>query len=74
MRCLACNVRLNKRESTRKYASSGTYIDLCDRCFSHVSEEIADVSDGYDPTADDLDDNNEIEESGLSTFIEHERD
>lgn len=54
MRCLACNKRLNDKERTRKYASSGTFVDLCDRCFSTVADEIPDVEgdvpsdDGYD--------------------------
>lgn len=81
MRCLACNKGLNSRESTRKYASSGTYIDLCDRCFSYVAEEIPDVSDGIDPDQfdDDTDnesiDGNEFErEEGLSTGADGEDD
>lgn len=40
MRCLSCNRQLNDQEATRKYATSGTFIDLCDRCFSHVEEDI----------------------------------
>lgn len=48
MRCLACDKRLNDRESTRKYASSGTFVDLCDRCFSTISEDVPDV-DGEVP-------------------------
>lgn len=43
MRCLACNKRLNDKERTRKYASSGTFVDLCDRCFSTVADEIPDL-------------------------------
>lgn len=65
MRCLSCNKRLNGRESTRKYASTGTFIDLCDRCFSYVAEEIADVSDGYDPSLDIEDEGDD--DIGLST-------
>jgi hypothetical protein len=40
MRCLSCNCQLNDQEATRKYANSNTFIDLCDRCFSHVEEDI----------------------------------
>lgn len=40
MRCLACNCQLNDHESTRKYASSGSFVDLCDHCFSEVAEDI----------------------------------
>jgi len=48
MRCLACNRMLNDRESVRKYASTGTFVDLCNRCFSFVAEDIPDVDDGVD--------------------------
>jgi hypothetical protein len=41
MRCLSCNCQLNDHEATRKYASSGTFIDLCDHCFTDVEDEIA---------------------------------
>jgi hypothetical protein len=39
MRCLACNVVLNDKEATRKYASSGTFVDLCDRCFNEIEDK-----------------------------------
>lgn len=40
MRCLACNKNLSDKESTRKYASTGTFVDLCDGCFSTVEDDI----------------------------------
>lgn len=40
MRCLSCNCQLTDKEATRKYATSGTFIDLCDDCFSPVADEI----------------------------------
>lgn len=40
MRCLACNCQLTDAESTRKYATSGQFVDLCDRCFSTVEDDI----------------------------------
>lgn len=60
MRCLSCDKRLNDRESTRKYSSSGTFVDLCNRCFSEVAEDIPDI----DGTGVDFP---EDEETGLST-------
>lgn len=45
MRCLSCDKRLNEREATRKYSSSGSFIDLCDRCFATVAEEIPDIEE-----------------------------
>jgi hypothetical protein len=40
MRCLSCNCQLNDQEATRKYASSRLFVDLCNRCFGHVEDDI----------------------------------
>ena len=54
MRCLSCDRKLNDYESTRKYASSGTFVDLCNRCFAEISEDIPDLEgDGFDHDLDD---------------------
>ena len=48
MRCLACNKRLNGKESTRKYSSNGNFVDLCDRCYSYVADDVCAVDgEGY---------------------------
>lgn len=60
MRCLSCNNRLNNRESTRKYASSGTFVDLCDRCFSTVSADIPDL-EGVEQVPEDTEDTTMID-------------
>ena len=52
MRCLSCNCVLTDKEATRKYATSGTFIDLCDNCFSDVAEDIPSI-DGIDNGHDD---------------------
>jgi hypothetical protein len=39
---------MNDHESTRKYASSGQFVDLCDRCFAPVEEDIP-VIEGNPP-------------------------
>jgi hypothetical protein len=52
MRCLACNCQLSDHESTRKYASSGQYVDLCDNCFATVEEDIPTI-EGNPGTAED---------------------
>lgn len=41
MKCLSCDKILNSREATRKYASTGTYLDLCDHCYSPISDDVA---------------------------------
>ena len=40
MRCLACNKVLNDFESTRKSATTGEYVDLCNHCFHDVEFDI----------------------------------
>jgi hypothetical protein len=40
MRCLACNKALNDFESTRKSATTGEYVDLCNHCFHNVEQDI----------------------------------
>lgn len=40
MRCLACNRELSDFESTRKSQETGEYIDLCNRCFDTVKDDI----------------------------------
>lgn len=43
MKCLSCDVILSAKESTRKYASTGEFVDLCDGCFDHIREDVAAV-------------------------------
>ena len=40
MRCLACNKVLNDFEATRKSATTGEYVDLCNHCFHNVEFDI----------------------------------
>ena len=43
MRCLACNKVLNDFEATRKSATTGEYVDLCNHCFHDVEYDIESV-------------------------------
>lgn len=43
MRCIACNKNLNDFESTRKSATTGEYVDLCNHCFHNVEQDIESV-------------------------------
>lgn len=43
MRCIACNKNLSDFESTRKYADSQQYVDLCNKCFSTISDSVTTV-------------------------------
>lgn len=40
MRCYSCNRNLNDSESTRRVVSTGEFLDLCNRCYSDVAQEI----------------------------------
>lgn len=40
MRCLACNKALNDFEATRKSATTGEYVDLCNHCFHNVEQDL----------------------------------
>jgi hypothetical protein len=40
MRCLSCNKNLTDFESTRKFASTGEYLDLCNRCYSDIQDDV----------------------------------
>lgn len=40
MRCLACNKALNDFEATRKSATSGEFVDLCNHCFHNVEQDL----------------------------------
>jgi hypothetical protein len=40
MRCLSCNCVLTDFEATRKGVNTGDYIDMCNRCFATISDDI----------------------------------
>lgn len=40
MRCIDCDVELTDFEATRKRVDNGEYIDLCNNCFSPISDFI----------------------------------
>lgn len=39
-RCKACDKKMNEFEMTRKFVGSGTYVDLCNHCFSYIKGEV----------------------------------
>jgi hypothetical protein len=40
MRCIACNKALNNYEATRKSATTGEYLDLCNNCFHNIDQDV----------------------------------
>ena len=47
MRCLSCNCILSDYEATRKSASTHIFVDLCNRCYNSIEEDL-DVIDRPD--------------------------
>jgi hypothetical protein len=48
MRCLACDTNLSDFESTRKHHETGEFIDLCNKCFSTIQNEVNDIEERED--------------------------
>ena len=55
MRCLSCNCILSDYEATRKSAQTNMFIDLCNRCYGYIEDDV-DVVDRPDLEHDDGDD------------------
>lgn len=66
MRCRSCDRNLNDYESTRRSISTGEYIDLCNRCYREVKDEI--VALGR-PDLEDVIDEIELERNKESVDI-----
>lgn len=65
MRCLGCNKNLSDYEATRRYALSGDFVDLCNRCFGPISKEVNTIERADLATAEDLEDYEESSHCGL---------
>jgi len=62
MRCLACNKALNDFESTRKSATTGEYVDLCNHCFHNVEQDIESVVREDLRNEESYEDDNELDD------------
>ena len=40
MRCTACNVILTPFEATMRGVTDNSYIDMCEKCFSYISDDV----------------------------------
>jgi len=50
MHCVCCDKILNDFESTRKSKTTGEYLDMCNRCYTTVAEDIPVVNrDNLEP-------------------------
>ena len=40
MRCICCNVILTPFEATIKKVSDNSFLDMCEKCFEYVADEV----------------------------------
>jgi len=62
MRCIACNKNLNDFESTRKSATTGEYVDLCNHCFHNVEQDIESIVREDLRDEESIEDENELDD------------
>lgn len=48
MRCLACNTILTDYEATRRYKSTGGFVDLCNHCYNESDVPTLEIQDRPD--------------------------
>lgn len=66
MRCLSCNEALNDYESTRKYAGSHEYVDLCNRCFRYIKHDVYSIDrPDLEGAIDDLELSSDVDRLGI---------
>jgi hypothetical protein len=65
MRCLSCNENLTDFESTRRYASTDEFLDLCNRCFVSVSDDLHTLERGDLAHDEDIAEHEDIHHCGL---------
>jgi hypothetical protein len=53
MKCTACDVILTTAESVRRFKDSGTYVDLCNKCLSTISDSVTTVDGDADEGDED---------------------
>lgn len=75
MKCSCCDRILNSFESTRKSKSTGEYLDICNKCYSTIADDMDSVGrSDCDPndTIDDDDDDFEPFDSLLGEDDEND--
>lgn len=64
MHCISCDKNLNDFEATRKHAVTEEYIDMCNKCFRDISNDVPTV------VRSDLEAMEQIEVDELTTLID----
>ena len=48
MRCVACDRNLSDFESTRKSRETNEYLDLCNKCFNEIQNDLDEIQERED--------------------------
>jgi len=59
MKCVCCDVILTTAESVRKFKNSGEYVDMCNKCLSTISDDVATVDGVAADEDEDMDEEDE---------------
>lgn len=43
MRCFCCNNELSDFEATRRSASTGAFLDVCNGCYHYIKEDVCTI-------------------------------
>lgn len=71
MRCTCCDRLLNDFESTRKSKVTGDYLDMCNKCYGSIQEDLAtDIRSDLDEF--DVPDD-ELEFNDYTDWVEEDR-
>jgi hypothetical protein len=71
MRCLSCNAVLTDFEATRKSVLTNEYTDLCNNCFSSVSEYILTIErTDLAHDEDETDNHDDIHHCGMDIVLD----
>jgi len=46
MRCISCDRGLNDFEATRRVVSTGDFLDLCNKCYKDIQQEVPTIARG----------------------------
>lgn len=71
MRCYCCNKLLSSFESTRKSATTGEYLDMCNKCYGTIKNDMPSLERTDLATEDDYEDDDFCQEED-SYFSDYE--
>ncbi len=62
MRCYCCDKSLSDFESTRKSVTTGDYLDMCNKCYATIKEDLhaEERYDLFDGDEEELEDDNSL--------------